>query len=129
MGDFDESEVEGSATTAGWIDGLNLGLVQLKIASPGVELSDAVERLAFGFGGKAAGTLEAEAGAHCEVRLVPGAWARFKSGDRDGYLSAISEAAEAAYGDGELWHRISDANGNPTPRRLLVGKELTIPAK
>ena len=41
-----------------------------------------------------------EAGASCEVRLVPGVWARFKSGDRDGYLSAISEAAEAAYGEG-----------------------------
>ncbi len=43
---------------------------------------------------------EEEAGASCEVRLVPGAWARFKSGDRDGYLSAISEAVEAAYRDG-----------------------------
>ena len=43
---------------------------------------------------------EAEAGAHCEVRLVPGAWARFKSGDRDGYLSAISEATEEAYREG-----------------------------
>lgn len=41
-----------------------------------------------------------EAGAPCEVKLVPGAWARFKSGDRDGYLSAISDAAEAAYRGG-----------------------------
>ena len=39
------------------------------------------------------------------------------------------DLAKAAYGDGEQWHRISDANGNPAPRRLLVGKELTIPAK
>ncbi|KQV35086.1 MULTISPECIES: 5'-nucleotidase C-terminal domain-containing protein [unclassified Rhizobium] len=39
------------------------------------------------------------------------------------------DIAKAAYGDGEQWHRISDANGNPAPRRLLVGKELTIPAK
>ncbi len=39
------------------------------------------------------------------------------------------DLAKAAYGDGEEWHRISDANGKPAPRRLLVGKELTIPAK
>ncbi|WP_075291294.1 5'-nucleotidase C-terminal domain-containing protein [Pararhizobium arenae] len=39
------------------------------------------------------------------------------------------DLAETAYGDGEEWRRISDANGNPTPRRLLVGTELTIPAK
>ncbi|PYE39957.1 hypothetical protein DFI02_12035 [Rhizobium sp. PP-F2F-G20b] len=35
-----------------------------------------------------------------EVRLVQGAWTKFKSGDHAGYLSAISEAAETAYGDG-----------------------------
>jgi Asp/Glu/hydantoin racemase len=35
-----------------------------------------------------------------EVRLVPGAWARFKAGDRHGYLSAIADAAEAAYREG-----------------------------
>jgi hypothetical protein len=36
----------------------------------------------------------------CEVRLVRGAWALFKAGDRDSYLSAIAEAADAAYRDG-----------------------------
>ncbi|KRB58853.1 Asp/Glu racemase [Rhizobium sp. Root708] len=35
-----------------------------------------------------------------EVRLVPGAWDLFKTGDRDGYLSAIAEAADAAYREG-----------------------------
>lgn len=35
-----------------------------------------------------------------EVRLVPGAWALFKAGDRDGYLSAIADAADTAYRDG-----------------------------
>ena len=35
-----------------------------------------------------------------EVRLVPGAWDLFKAGDRDGYLSAIAEAADAAYREG-----------------------------
>ncbi|WP_454851625.1 5'-nucleotidase C-terminal domain-containing protein [Rhizobium binxianense] len=39
------------------------------------------------------------------------------------------DLAEQFYGDGALWHRISDANGNPNPRRLLVGKELQIPAR
>ena len=56
---------------------------------------------------------------------------------RDVYLAPLdgtairidNDANQAAYGDGEQWHRISDANGNPAPRRLLVGKELTIPAK
>ena len=35
-----------------------------------------------------------------EVRLVPGAWALFKAGDRDGYFSAIADAADTAYRDG-----------------------------
>lgn len=35
-----------------------------------------------------------------EVRIVPGAWARFKAGDRDGYLSAIADAADTAYEEG-----------------------------
>ncbi|TCL69708.1 5'-nucleotidase C-terminal domain-containing protein [Rhizobium sp. BK251] len=36
--------------------------------------------------------------------------------------------AQHFYGNGELWHRISDANGKPEPRRLFIGKELQIPA-
>ncbi|WP_245449007.1 aspartate/glutamate racemase family protein [Phyllobacterium sophorae] len=39
-------------------------------------------------------------GAQVEIRLVPGAWELFKTGDRAGYLAAIAEAAEAAYDDG-----------------------------
>ncbi|WP_457583408.1 Asp/Glu racemase [Ensifer canadensis] len=35
-----------------------------------------------------------------EVRLVAGAWGLFKAGDRDGYLAAIADAADAAYDDG-----------------------------
>lgn len=38
--------------------------------------------------------------AQYEVRLVPGAWARFKAGDRHGYLTAVAEAAETAYREG-----------------------------
>ncbi|WP_246737816.1 MULTISPECIES: aspartate/glutamate racemase family protein [Rhizobium] len=35
-----------------------------------------------------------------EVRRVPGAWDLFKAGDRVGYLSAVAEAADAAYREG-----------------------------
>ena len=39
------------------------------------------------------------------------------------------DLAKAAYGDGTLWRKIAEANGNPRPRALHVGKELSIPAK
>jgi 5'-nucleotidase/UDP-sugar diphosphatase len=39
------------------------------------------------------------------------------------------DLAEQFYGEGALWKKISEANGNPNPRRLLVGKELQVPAK
>lgn len=38
--------------------------------------------------------------AQVEVRLVPGAWARFRAGDRAGYLAAIAAAADKAYASG-----------------------------
>lgn len=39
------------------------------------------------------------------------------------------DLAEAAYGAGTAWKRIAEANGNPPPRRLMVGETLTIPAR
>ena len=39
------------------------------------------------------------------------------------------DLAKAAYGEGTLWRRIAEANGNPRPRALHVGRELAIPAK
>ncbi|MDQ0467842.1 aspartate/glutamate racemase family protein [Labrys wisconsinensis] len=42
----------------------------------------------------------ARSGARLDIRLVPGAWALFRAGDRDGYLRAIARAADEAYGDG-----------------------------
>jgi 5'-nucleotidase len=39
------------------------------------------------------------------------------------------DIAKAAYGDGTLWRRIAEANGNPRPRALHVGTELSIPAE
>lgn len=35
-----------------------------------------------------------------DVRLVPGAWALFKAGNIEGYLSTIAKAADQAYNDG-----------------------------
>jgi Asp/Glu/Hydantoin racemase len=50
------------------------------------------------------GRLFMEAAKHSQAEtrthLVPGAWAMFKAGDRNGYLLAIAEAVEAAYDDG-----------------------------
>lgn len=39
-------------------------------------------------------------GASIDVRLVPGAWALFQTGERDRYLAVIARAAEAAACDG-----------------------------
>jgi len=39
------------------------------------------------------------------------------------------DLAKQFYGDGELWKKISEANGSPNPRRLMVGEELKLPAK
>ncbi len=39
------------------------------------------------------------------------------------------DLAKAAYGDGTLWRKIAEANGNPRPRALHVGNELSIPTK
>ncbi len=39
------------------------------------------------------------------------------------------DLAKAAYGNGTLWRRIAEANGNPRPRALHIGKELSIPSK
>lgn len=39
-------------------------------------------------------------GAQVEIRLVPGAWALFRTGERAGYLSAIAAAVDEAYESG-----------------------------
>ena len=39
------------------------------------------------------------------------------------------DIAKAAYGDGTLWRKIAKANGNPRPRALHIGRELSIPAE
>jgi 5'-nucleotidase len=37
--------------------------------------------------------------------------------------------AKQFYGAGAMWKKIAEANGNPKPRHLTIGKELVIPAK
>ena len=39
------------------------------------------------------------------------------------------DIAKAAYGQGHLWKIISEANGNPKPRALMIGSELQVPAR
>ncbi|PDT11890.1 5'-nucleotidase C-terminal domain-containing protein [Rhizobium sp. M1] len=39
------------------------------------------------------------------------------------------DLAETFYGDGTLWRKLSEANGKPDPRHLMVGKEIQVPAK
>lgn len=40
-------------------------------------------------------------GAEVEIRLVPGAWDRFRAGDQDAYLSMVAEAADLAAREGQ----------------------------
>ncbi|PDT16718.1 multifunctional 2',3'-cyclic-nucleotide 2'-phosphodiesterase/5'-nucleotidase/3'-nucleotidase [Rhizobium sp. J15] len=39
------------------------------------------------------------------------------------------DLAVTFYGDGTLWRKLSEANGSPNPRHLMVGKEIEVPAK
>lgn len=45
-----------------------------------------------------------------DVQLVPGAWALFKAGDSDGYLSTIATAADQAYIDGASMVALAQAS-------------------
>ena len=45
-----------------------------------------------------------------EVRLVPDAWAKFRAGDRDGYLATVARAAEAAYAEGATTVALAQAS-------------------
>ncbi len=39
------------------------------------------------------------------------------------------DIAKSAYGEGHLWRKISEANGNPKPRALKIGSELQVPGR
>jgi hypothetical protein len=65
-------------------------------------------------------------GTPVEVRLVPGAWARFKAGDREGYERLVAEAADqAAAGGAEVALAQASMAG---AARLAKVKPLTSPA-
>jgi nucleoid-associated protein YgaU len=40
----------------------------------------------------------------------------------------LFDIAQAYYGDGNQWKKISEANGNVTPESLTIGQKLHIPA-
>jgi hypothetical protein len=68
-------------------------------------------------------------GATVDVRLVPGAWTLFRAGDRDGYLSAIAEAADAAYDDGASIVALAQASMASAADRVKKGpKPLSSPS-
>ena len=63
-----------------------------------------------------------------DVRIVPGAWARFKAGDRDGYLSMIAEAADASYREGATTVALAQASMAGAANLVTEGpKPLTSP--
>lgn len=55
------------------------------------------------------------------VHWVPGAWALFKAGDTDGYLSAIANAADRAYADGAGVVALAQASMSDAAARVKAG--------
>jgi len=58
-----------------------------------------------------------------EVRLVSGAWALFKAGDLEGYLSAIAKSADAAYVEGNSMVALAQASMAGAAKRVKNGPE------
>ncbi|MGJ7541900.1 aspartate/glutamate racemase family protein [Variovorax sp. LT1R16] len=64
-----------------------------------------------------------------EVQLVPGAWALFKAGDLDGYLSTIAEAADRAYVGGASVVALAQASMRGAAALVTAGpRPLSSPA-
>ncbi|WP_426133191.1 aspartate/glutamate racemase family protein [Pseudomonas sp. PWP3-1b2] len=59
--------------------------------------------------------------ASVDVRLVPGAWALFKAGDNEGYLSTIARAADRAYGEGASVVALGQASMSGAASRVTAG--------
>lgn len=71
----------------------------------------------------------AKTGAVIDVRLVDGAWQRFKAGDGDGYLAAIAKAASAARTPGVTAVALAQASMAGAAERVADEvKPLTSPA-
>jgi hypothetical protein len=65
-------------------------------------------------------------GSQVEVTLVPGAWARFKAGDREGYERLVAEAADKAAAGGAAVALAQASMAGAA--RLASKKPLTSPA-
>lgn len=62
-----------------------------------------------------------ESGAMLEVRLVPGAWQRFKAGDLAGYWSLIAQAADEAYVEGAAIVALAQASMSGAQSLVAAG--------
>lgn len=62
-----------------------------------------------------------------EVRLVSGAWEKFKQGDLAAYLQAIAAAADAAFLDGAHCVALAQASMTGAAELTQMGKPLTSP--
>ncbi|MHB1104291.1 MAG: aspartate/glutamate racemase family protein [Devosia sp.] len=67
-------------------------------------------------------------GAEVEVRLVPGAWERFKAGDQDAYLAMIADAADIAAGEGAATIALTQASMAGAAKLCREVTPLTSPA-
>lgn len=67
-------------------------------------------------------------GAEIEVRLVPGAWERFKAGDRDAYLAMIAEAADIAAAEGAATIALAQASMADAAKLCREARPLTSPS-
>ncbi|OAE10713.1 Asp/Glu racemase [Pseudomonas simiae] len=59
--------------------------------------------------------------ASVNVQWVPGAWAMFKAGDIDGYLTSIANAADRAYADGASLVALAQASMSGAAARVTAG--------
>lgn len=66
-------------------------------------------------------------GAKVELKMVDGAWERFKAGDSAAYLSAIAAAADAAYANGADVVALAQASMTGARGQVTRGKPLTSP--
>ena len=67
-------------------------------------------------------------GAEIEVRLVAGAWERFKAGDESGYLSLVAEAADLAAQEGPASIALAQASMAGAAQLCREASPLTSPA-
>lgn len=65
--------------------------------------------------------------AQLEVRLVPGAWAKFRQGDLAGYLQSVAAAADAAFMQGAACVVLAQASMTGAAQLTQMGKPLTSP--